>query len=394
MYYNWTDTSFYKTAQNLRWHLCNADFFDYLVQMIDSAQESIQLQYYIIDPDSTGIPVLTACRRAAERGVSVKLLADGFGSDKLTDKDEATLKLAGVDFRFFRPLITSGEFYVGRRMHHKILIVDEKIGVVGGMNIADRYKGIEGNPAWIDYAVSVEGEVCKDLTKYCNKIFNKESKPSIKNVKNPFKPTKTLDTSKSWVRLRVNDALRGKREISNSYNRATRRAAKSIVIVGGYFLPGRRYRRNLIFASRKGVEIRVILTKNTDVKLAKYASDYLYNFLMRNKVRIFESNNAMVHGKVAIVDDMFTTIGSYNQNNLSAMLSLEANIDVIDADFSTNFRKHLDSIIDNECTEITPEYFYRKSTIAIKIRRWVSYKLLRISLRILLLLNRIFVLRD
>jgi cardiolipin synthase len=357
--------------------------------LILHSHTSVHLQYYIIDPDSTGEVILQACKEAAQRGVKVMFVADAFGSDKLTRVHIEDLNSAGVNFRYFKPVFSSGEFYVGRRMHHKILVVDEKISVVGGMNIADRYPGTDGALPWIDYAVSVSGNVSRDLARYCEKIFYRSSITGKGQFNNPFRPFRNLDRSATWVRMRINDSLRGRREVSNSYNRATRRARRSITIVGGYFLPGARYRRNLIYASRNGVEIRVILTRNTDVKLVKLASDYLYRFLLRNGIRVFESNERMVHGKVAVVDDTFVTIGSYNQNNLSALLSLEANIDIVDEKFATSFRSHFDELIREECTEVTIEKFLNRSTFGKQFLRWLSYKMLRVSLRILLLMNRV-----
>jgi len=393
-FYEWTDTGNYKPDQKVRWHACDPDFYKYLIGIIQTARLSVHLQYYIIDPDSTGLPILEACKAAAKRGVKVKILADGFGSDKLTTEHVNELESAGVDFRFFKPFIYSDEFYVGRRLHHKIVVIDEAIAIVGGMNIADRYPGNESTPPWIDYAVTVEGDVSKDLAEYCNNFFHKSNKKLNRSLKNMFRSQGELRSNTSWARMRVNDSLRGKREISSSYNRATRRAKSSITIIGGYFLPGRRYRRNLVYASRKGVQIKVILTKNSDVKMVKYASDYLNGFLIRNKIQIYEANETMVHGKVMIVDELYSTVGSYNQNNLSALLSIETNIDIIDQKFSSDFKAHLDQLIEEQCTRVTAENYYKKSTILTQLLRWFSYKILRVSLRILLLLNRVFSIKE
>lgn len=392
--YEWTDTAFFEKCHDPKWHACDAEFYRYMEQLILKSESSVHLQYYIIDPDLTGMMILDACKAAASRGVKVMLVADAFGSDRLGRTHIEELQASGVQFRYFKPVFSSGEFYVGRRMHHKILVVDEKTSVVGGMNIADRYPGTGGEPPWIDYAVSVTGNVSRDLARYCEKIFYRSSITGKGQFNNPFRPFRRLSRSETWVRLRINDSLRGRREISNSYNRAARRAKVSMTIVGGYFLPGARYRRNLVYASRKGVEIRVILTRNTDVKLVKLASDYLYRFLLRNGIRVFESTKRMVHGKVAVVDDTFVTIGSYNQNNLSALLSLEANLDIIDEKFAGDLRSHFDQMISSECTEITFENYLRRSTFGKQFLRWLSYKLLRVSLRILLLINRVINIKE
>ena len=130
------------------------------------------------------------------------------------------------------------------------------------------------------------------------------------------------------------------------------------------------------------------------MQVAKYASDFLYDWLLRNKIHIFEYQKSMVHGKVAIVDDMWSTIGSYNQNHLSAYLSIELNLDIVSTPFATGFNEHLLKLMKDDCEEITNEKFIRKTTILIQFRRWLSYQLLRLSLRILLLINRIFYFND
>ncbi len=102
----------------------------------------------------------------------------------------------------------------------------------------------------------------------------------------------------------------------------------------------------------------------------------------------------MVHGKVAIVDETWATVGSYNQNHLSAYLSIELNLDIVSHSFGSGFNNHLLEVIDTECTEVTTESYNRNSSALSKLRRWVSYQLVRLSLRILFVVNRIFNVND
>ncbi len=387
---DWSDSIFYKPGHQVKWFRSGETYFQFLCKLILSARKVIHIQFYIIDPDETGTMILDACKSAAKNGIQVFMLVDRFGSDKLTKEHESELTDSGINFRFFKPLYSKGEFYVGRRMHHKVMVVDNEKAVVGGANIANRYRGNHEEKAWIDYAVLVEGPLCPDLTKYCEKYYFQNFTPKRPTLKFPLQSGIKFFADESYARMRINDSLRGKREISISYNRATRRAKKSITIVGGYFLPGRRYRRILTNAVKRGVEIRIIMTKYSDVKVVKYASDYLYKFLLTNNIKIFESNDTMVHGKVAMVDDTYCTVGSYNQNHLSALLSIELNIDIIDQEFTSGFREHMDILIKTECTEVTKENFDQNSTFVLRSKRWFSYQMLRISLRGILLFNKIF----
>ena len=391
---SWRDVNDYLDGHAVQWKRCGQVFFDELNALILSAERTIHFQVYIIDPDDTGVPLLNAIMEAAKKGVQVNLVVDDFGANLFTEEWERKLEEAGVNFKKFETFISTGKFYVGRRMHHKVLVIDEKIAMVGGMNIADRYRGTKEVPAWLDYAVVVEGPICKNLALACTRILEKQFNPAKPKWPKIFAKSNTLDTSKVWVRMRKNDWLRNRREITSSYNKAARLATKSITIVGGYFIPGRKYRRLLADASKRGVEIRIILTHYSDVPVVKYASDYLYGWLLKNNIRIFESKELMVHGKVAIVDETWATVGSYNQNHLSAYLSIELNLDIVNTAFAKEFNDHLLHVINTECIEVTHDSYYSKSSWYSKLKRWISYQLVRISLRMLFVVNRIFYVDD
>jgi len=369
-------------------------FFDRIIELINQAEKIIHFQIYLIEPDETGNALMDALARAAQRGVEVNLVVDDFGADKFGDSETLRLSEAGVSVKRFEPFITGKKIYVGRRMHHKIMVVDNKVAMVGGINIANRYRGISEIPPWLDYGVFITGPACADLTRACVKILERQFVPTKPRWPKINTTGKTIDPTEVWIRIRKNDWLRNRWEITSSYNRAVRLSKKSITTVGGYFLPGRKFRRLLGNASKRGVEIRIIMTHFSDVPVVKYASDYLYGWLLRNKIRIFESKTSMVHGKVAIVDEIWSTIGSYNQNHLSAYLSIELNLDIVNHEFSQTFQKHLLEVIDTECVEVTSDSFYRNSSPFSKLRRWVSYQLVRLSLRMLFVVNRMFGIDD
>jgi cardiolipin synthase len=390
----WRDIHDYIEGHTLAWYRGGKAFFDELAGLIDSARQEIHFQVYLIDPDETGWFIMDRLMAAAQRGVTVYLVVDDFGAGKLTEATTNKLEASGIIFKRFEPYFMTGKYYVGRRMHQKVVVIDERIAVVGGMNVADRYRGTPDQPAWLDYAVRVEGPVCVQLAKACLRVMERQFLPAAPRWPNILKRGGRLDPDKTWVRIRKNDWLRNRREITSGYNRAVRNARHTITIVGGYFLPGLHFRRLLAAASRRGVAIRIILTRFSDVPVVKYASDFLYGWLLRNKIRIYESKEAMVHGKVAIVDDLWVTVGSYNQNHLSAYLSLELNLDIVNREFAAGFHRHLLEVIDHECAEVTYDSYERRAGWYTKLRRWVSYQLVRLSLRMLFAVNRIFGVND
>jgi cardiolipin synthase len=147
-------------------------YFDCLIGMIEAARETIHLQTYIFDDDETGQQVGAALIAAAKRNVAVYVLADGFASRKLSHHFINELKDAGIKFRFFEPLFKSSHFYLGRRLHHKLVVTDTRFALTGGVNISDRYNDKPGHPAWLDFALFLEGEAAKELCVLCWKTWN------------------------------------------------------------------------------------------------------------------------------------------------------------------------------------------------------------------------------
>jgi len=133
-------------------------YFDLLEKMIVNAKHSIYFQVYIFDEDETGKRVAGALKQAALRNVKVYLLVDGYASKDLSKEFILDLKGAGVNVRMFEPLLKSGKFYFGRRLHHKVIVVDVFHCLVAGLNISDRYNDTSENRAWLDWALFAEVE--------------------------------------------------------------------------------------------------------------------------------------------------------------------------------------------------------------------------------------------
>ena len=347
--------------------------------MIDHANEAIHLQTYIYDDDETGIKISNALKAAVQRKVQVYLMVDGYASQVMSKKFIHELKAAGINFRFFEPLFRSKYFYFGRRLHHKLIVTDTRYALVGGLNISDRYNDMPGHPAWLDFALFTEGEIAKQLCVLCWKIW-KGSPPGMgitpceeKEIKFEFAPGET-----SLVRMRRNDWVRRKNQISRSYIEMFKTAKSEITILCSYFLPGRVLRRNILEAIKKGVKIKVILAGLSDVLMAKYAERYIYDWMLRNKIQIYEYQRTVLHGKVAVCDKEWLTIGSYNVNNLSAYVSIELNLDVHDPSFAAKVGEAFEQIIKEKCVQITEERFARSSNIFKRFIRWASYEFIKV----------------
>jgi cardiolipin synthase len=354
-------------------------YFNLLLQLIHNAKENIHIQTYIFDDDETGRLVADAMKDAAKRKVDVYLMADGYASQKMSKSLIHELRDAGIQFRFFEPFFSSRYFYFGRRMHHKIAVVDTKYALVGGINIASRYNDIAGKPAWLDFALYVEGEIAKHLCVLCWKTWNGFS------LNMPLTPCEEKQISftipqenRSAVRMRRNDWVRRKNEISGTYIEMLRTAKNQVTILCSYFLPGKVIRKQIARATKRGVAVRVIAAGHSDVWVAKNAERWLYDWLLRNGIELYEYQENILHGKVAVCDDQWMTIGSYNINNISTYASIELNLDVRNPGFTIQVRKTLEEIIAKDCIRITSEHHNKAKNIFRQFIRWLSYQFIRV----------------
>ena len=192
------------------------------------------------------------------------------------------------------------------------------------------------------------------------------------------------------MRIRQNDWVMHKNEITNSYIELLHTAKKEIIIVCSYFIPGKVLRRLIANATRRGVIIKIIIAGPSDVMIAKKAERWLYDWLLRNKIEIYEYRKNILHAKLAICDEEWLTIGSYNLNNISAYASVEFNIDIRQYSFVKNVRKTISEIISNDCVQITKEYHNKHTNIFHQFSHWVSYQ----SIRLLLILFTFYFKRE
>ncbi|HWI89972.1 MAG TPA: phospholipase D-like domain-containing protein [Flavisolibacter sp.] len=353
-----------------------SSYFDRLKDLIQNARYCIYIRVYIWHDDETGRTIAEALINAAKRNVAVFVVTDGYASQGLPKEFIRNLKIHGIHFRYFEPLMRSTHFYFGRRLHEKIVSIDETIALVGGINFADRYNDIDATPAWLDYALLAEGEVAFNVFQYCYQQW--ENTPAVAK----FIADEALLKENCSVRVRFNDWVKGKNQVWRTYFNWFNQAEEDITIICSYFLPGRVLRKRLGLAAKRGVKVKLILAGPSDVMLAKYAERYLYRWMLRNKIEIYEYQPSVLHAKMMVVDNRWITIGSFNVNNVSAYASMEVNFDVRNKPFAWSVQKTLDDIIEKDCIQVT-----RKSPVfnAGPFKQFIqksSYELIRVILNL------------
>lgn len=306
--------------------------FPAMLAAISNAKREVLIAMYWFDSDATGRKFADALIERAQSGVRVFVTYDAVGSISADGAIFDRMRAAGCDVREFNPVAPwRARFSLGminRRDHRKLLIVDSRIAITGGVNLSDLWAPTsQGGEGWRDDAVSVEGESAERLRETFMTVW-KWLGGVVPRL--PTIPPKTNASVGSRVRVLANRSLRDRRTIRRAYLEQIRGAKVSIYISNSYFLPDRAIRRELARAVRRGVDVRVLLAGKSDVIAVYYASRYLYSSLLAQGIRIFEWTRSTFHSKTAVVDGVWSTIGSYNLDNISWRLNLELNVAITD----------------------------------------------------------------
>ena len=321
-------------------------YFPALAAAIDAAQSDIDLQTYIFANDATGVMIAAALSRAAQRGVQVRVLVDGFGSRGLSAKLIGGMQDAGVNWLVFRPdsnwLIMRR--YRLRRLHRKVVLIDAKIAFVGGINIIDDMDTPGQVPPRFDYAARVQGpilaNIISDVQHLWTLVLWTQNKATWRRARRPA-ALQNPAAGQDNVAFVVRDNLRHRRDIEQAYMAAIAGARTHILIANAYFLPGMRFRRALIEAAQRGVKVTLLLQGRVEYRLMHYATRALYAQLLESGVEICEYHKSFLHAKVAVIDTCWATVGSSNIDPFSLLLAREANLVIESSEFAQALRQSL-----------------------------------------------------
>jgi cardiolipin synthase len=361
-------------------------FFPVLIAEIEAAQREVHLETYIFQDDVTGRQVADALSRAAQRGVSVRLLIDGFGSKDLPDSLIRKMVETGVDVLVFRP--PRIDFWLRRqhlrRLHRKLAVIDACIAFVGGINIIDDFDTPGQTPPRFDYAVRVQGPLLGAIVPVVHRLWRlvKWTQARRRGRSGRGLPADTRSAGTQRAAFVVRDNLRHRHDIEQAYLDAIAAARDEILIANAYFLPGIRFRRALVDAARRGVRVTLLLQGRVEYRLLHYATRALYGQLLGAGVHICEYHSSFLHAKVAVIDRQWSTVGSSNIDPFSLLLAREANILVDDAAFAIQLRSSLQAAIDagGHCL---PGNGHAYSSRRARVLAWLAYASVRFMMGML-----------
>lgn len=364
---------------------CGAEYFPALLAAIESARHSVHLESYIFEDDPSGRPVIDALKRAAGRGVTVRVLVDGFGAPSFAEGIQPELVGAGVQAMVYRPELA--RFAIRRhrlrRLHRKLGLVDGRIAFVGGINIVDDMN----NPASVaprhDYAVRIEGPLVSEVGKLMLRLWEIVVWAGFRRRYRVARsaPVSLPPIGNERAALVVRDNIRHRRDIEDAYLEAINGARDEIVLANAYFLPGFRFRHALMAAAERGVRVSVLLQGRIEHRLQHYATQALYGALLKAGIRVFEYQASYLHAKVAVVDGRWATVGSSNIDPFSLLLAREANVVVHDRGFSMTLRHRLRNAMTADARELKPQD-WRKLSWHSRLLRWASYQIVRLAIGI------------
>lgn len=357
-----------------------AEYFPELGKAIDNAASEIFLEAYIFENDDTGRRIAEALKRAAQRGVAVHLLLDGFGSKSLPQEMIDDMTRAGIQVLLFRPEVLSFQFRRRRlrRMHRKLVMIDGRIAFIGGINIIDDMHTPKQVPPRFDYAVKIEGPLLRVVHAAARDLW---ARVTWTHLRREWRHTKGLPAAvhscgEQRAALVTRDNLRHRRDIEQAYLNAIAGAKQEIIIANAYFLPGRNFRRALVNAAARGVRVILLLQGRVEYVLLHYASRALYGYFLEAGVEIYEYHKSFMHAKVAVMDGYWATVGSSNIDPFSMLLGREANVMVEDRGFAQQLRQSLMQAVAHGAAQVVRER-WTNQPLAQRILIWICYGVAR-----------------
>ncbi|AXQ31177.1 cardiolipin synthase ClsB [Solimonas sp. K1W22B-7] len=336
------------------------EFFPRVFEAIRAARSEVLLETFILFDDPVGRDLRAALIEAASKGARVEVLMDHYGSPNLSDEFIGGMTAVGVKVHFFdaQPKFM-GYFRVNplRRLHRKLVVIDRAIGFIGGINYSHDHLREFGPLGKQDYSVEVAGPVVEDMRELMEEALQSPDRRSRRRWfrrRVPALKSFPSGTGKARALLVVRDNQEHRDDIERYYRSAIRNARSEVIIANAYFFPGVRLLREMRAAARRGVRLVLILQGSPDKAIMRWAAVTLYDYLLRSGVVIYEYCERPLHGKVAVIDDHWATVGSSNLDPLSLALNLEANLLIRDRDFTGYLRERLQQLMDHCCREVPP----------------------------------------
>ncbi|MDO6819343.1 cardiolipin synthase [Zobellia sp. 1_MG-2023] len=329
--------------------------FKRLFQDLKNAQTHIHLEYFVLFDDELGNKLISILMDKAKSGVKVRLVYDDVGS-KISNRVKKNMTKAGIEHYAFMPVLFSNSTgKLNYRDHRKIIVIDGKVGYVGGINLAQRYDNSYKNPRyWRDTHLRLQGGAVGSLQSSFLLNWNFASNNEV-DIEKSFFPQNKPETEKPVaVQIAASGPDTDWANIMEAIFCAISSAKERIYITSPYFMPNDAILTALTTAARSGLDVRVIVPYESDSWAAQYAGDSYIEHCLESGIRIYRYCKGFIHAKTMVIDNQFSTVGTANLDYRSFSINFEINAMIYNQDINrqlaTNFFDDLD-----ECEEVELE---------------------------------------
>ncbi len=332
--------------------------FPSMLAAIRNARKTINLEFYIYWDGQVGRQFAEALAERARAGVAVKVILDAVGSAAMSQSLIDFMNRNGIDLEWYHPIRWYTLSRVNHRTHRKLLVVDGEIGFSGGVGIADDWLGdADAKNHWRETVIRIEGPVVAQMQFAFMDNWVKSRGELLTGL--DYFPA-LEPRGKTLTQVIKSSPSEGSSTVKLMYIVSIVSATRSVYLSSAYFVPDRDTFRALEGAVRRGVDVRVIVPgEHADVPIARQASRWHYDRLLRRGIRIFEYQPTMMHAKTMVVDGVWTTIGSSNFDERSFRLNDEVNVNVYDDAIAGEMeRMFFDDL--SKCEEITLRQWFRR----------------------------------
>ncbi len=345
------------------------DALEAIWNAVEHASRRVWVEVYTIAPDRVGRRTIDLLVAAATRGCEVILVIDAVGSSGMTEAVLHPLRDVGARVVIYNPIGWNRAIF--RRDHRKIITVDDTVAFCGGMNLTEDYAGSRwGNGYFRDCHLRLAGPCVADFVRIQRYAL------SDMNLVGPRRALQCDRAGSTYVQLLESDGRMEKREIQRALRLAVRRTLRYCWITTPYFVPPKKLIRSLNRAARRGLDVRIITAGRSDVPLVAWAAHHVYPLLLKRGVRIFKLKNGVLHAKTAVMDGIFSMVGSFNLDYWSEFRNLEIKAALIDPSVAGQLVNRFEAML-AECEEVTLEAMSNR-TLWQRLVAWAAFQLMRL----------------
>ncbi|MDH3322066.1 MAG: cardiolipin synthase [Flavobacteriaceae bacterium] len=343
--------------------------FPILIEELKKAKKNIYLDYYIFNDDQIGTKIIALLCEKAMTGIEVKIIYDDVGSS-ISRKNIEKLKKNKVQIFPYMPVMFSRLAHKANyRNHRKMVIIDNKVGFLGGINISDKYINPNKDQLfWRDTHLLIKGEAVMDLQYIFISDWYFVSGQKIKVSDVLYQENSGIKSNIATCVL-SSDYGSNSQSIMEAFFGMITSAREEILITTPYFLPNETILNALKITAKSGVHIKIMIPKKPDIKTAFYASQTYLKSLLESGVEVYYYTKGMMHAKTMIIDNYICTVGSTNMDHRSFNLNAEVNAFIIDKTIASQLKLIFENDLKNayklDTNELNNRKWYNKVTCSV-----------------------------